>query len=224
MAEDGETRTCQALSYQISGESAAQFLQATPLEGCKSVTVTFYLFEDVLHKVQVLCDRGENSISLDFWLGQDPLTQTLAVDYVQSNNGSFCETRITVDTQRTEDSYQETWTISGTGEKDAVYRFAYCPYTGEMTIDTGLAEEAAKLILLEEESGFTIVSQDFSKLMRMLPDGQMLDIPQNISGSIAVTRGSAINTPEYKNLDQWSLEDFWSLLTGIGSLFGISLP
>ena len=38
---------------------------------------------------------------------------------------------------------------------------------------------------------------------------------------MTIRKGSEISIPEYKNLDQWSLDDLKVLLGGIGSLIGI---
>jgi len=38
-----------------------------------------------------------------------------------------------------------------------------------------------------------------------------------------VAKGSGFDTPGYKNLDQWSLQDLLALLGGIGGLLGLQI-
>ena len=74
--------------------------------------------------------------------------------------------------------------------------------------------EAISLNLSEAESGFRVMTQDFGKLMGWSGD-------KTYDCTMTIRKGSEISIPEYKNLDQWSLDDLKVLLGGIGSLIGI---
>ena len=74
--------------------------------------------------------------------------------------------------------------------------------------------------LMPAENGFSVQTEDSGALLHLLTGTHAF---QHSSCTMTVSRGSAFETPDYKNFTNCSLEDLLTLLSGIGSLIGINL-
>ena len=89
-------------------------------------------------------------------------------------------------------------------------------------VETSFNEgEATPLNFTGTEEGIRIESSNFVPLFRYLYPEQEKQLHNTVSGTVTFSRGNAISVPQYKNLSEWSLDDFLALLENIGSLIGI---
>lgn len=225
---DGNAVTCHKLDYRVSGEQVGNILsQATNRDypSDTSVTVSFYLYQNCVIKLMLSCEAGESAVSYSLSLGMNPGEDTLLLQEIDSSDGQFKELITSVSTQRSESSYEETWNIRKTeeGNSSAVsVSFEWNPTSGDMVLQSGGA--AVSLNLTETENGFCLVTDDFVQLIKIATQSVSTSTGSGkIPCTMTITKGSEISVPAYKNLDQWSLEDFLVLLGGIGSLLGIHI-
>lgn len=225
---DGNAITCHKLEYRVSGKQVGELLsQATGgayLEDTV-VTASFYLYQKAIVKMMLSCEDGESAINYGISLGLNPTEDVLTLQGIESNNGQYDEFIANVTTQRGENSYAETWNIHKTAEgvdKKISFSFEWNPTSGAMVLKSGAS--TVSLNLTETENGFRLVTDDLAQLMQIaMQNAQTSTKDSKVKCTMTVAKGSEIITPAYKNLDQWSLEDFLVLLGGIGSLFGINI-
>ena len=95
--------------------------------------------------------------------------------------------------------------------------------TGEMDLcvvrDGKKAE--AKVHLAGEGEHLTITTQNAASLLNLFREKNM---ESPVIVTLSISPGRPVVTPAYRNLDQWSMEDLWTLLKGLGSLVGLQLP
>jgi len=219
---DGNTFVkCRGLTYRLHAEEINQFLKSNLLAGADIITATFYLLEDSLIKVQVSISGEHQGDTLELYFGQDPEEDTLRCCFLRNQANTLVQTEIAVNTDRSEEEYRAHWQIVRTEEGETSLGYCYRPSTGAIALTNETTQETARIRLQKKENGFWMESQNFTQLFRIFcPEIQAVEA---VSGSVLVTKGSEITPMEYKNLNEWTLEDFWSLLTGLGSLFGISI-
>ena len=213
---------CQAVTYRINAEQLRKLDTDSPYS---EVAVTFYLYQNILVKVQVSCAASEQSVLYGLHLGQDPAEDILSLQVVGNNNGMFSNTSVTVESQSGEDQYTALWTVTlsennSTAETVTV-SYDYQSSSGVLEVTCSRMDAPFSVAVMKTENGFQAKSEDYSPLIRLLTQN---DDTEQISGTITVAKGSQITVPAYKNLNQWSMDDFWELLTGVGALIGIPLP
>ncbi len=218
---EAESRPCHKLTYGARGTAVSEILgyildTKGVAEG--SVTASFYLCDKTLVKADLHGQAGENCLSCSVSFGMDAASGPLVLVAVQEENGIYQEAEITVETQRSEDVFAEKWSILRP-QKEMSIAYRWDPATGDMDLVIGEAEDAVRLNLTETEDGARIETEEFHKLMNIL-DPQEKE-RENMSGVMTISKGSEVRTPAYKNLDQWSLDDFLVLLGGIGGLLGL---
>lgn len=226
IADEDTFLECYALSYCASGEQFNSMVPNTAIDEDASLTMTFYLYENVLVKIQFQYVSAGQSDLYSLNLGLDPLENTLSLQRIENEDGVFETFELSVETERTTDQYNETWCLSKTAngaEENVEIGFDYWISNGAMELRKNDAE-SVQLSFIETENGFRLETDHFEKLMEIFSEENTLTSQEkSISGIMMVTQGSQIVTPEYKNLNQWSLEDFWTLLSGVGSLIGIQI-
>ena len=84
-------------------------------------------------------------------------------------------------------------------------------------------EEEIALTLTEAETGIAVATEDFAQLLDALSRDGTGTPGEDISCEATIYKGSEVVTPEYKNLDQWTLKDFMVLLNGLGSLLKLEI-
>lgn len=222
-----QSLSCIELDYFISGEQVGWILSkltGDPYEKDTSANVSFYLCKEALVRLNLSGTTGEIPFQYCFDLGlnpmQDPLTLT-------GSYGTSKSLSATVTTQSSENLYAESWdihTISQGKEQDHAFSFDWNLNSGAMRLQWGQMPEPLYWNLQETEYGMRIETQDLGFWMRMLlqKEEDLVNTPK-ISSALTISRGSSIATPEYKNLDQWSMQDFLTLLAGAGSLMGVRL-
>ena len=217
------TRECFRLRFQVSGElirkgaEMADMRLPVALEAEDVLTADFYLAENYV----VRCDvslSGTDAMVFSLWADTQPVTDTLHLELTR-NEGKD-RTALTLDTVSSEVLYTEEVTIRNDTDVSAI-RYSWNRETGEgqlsRTNDSGKTSAALKLTAAED--GFRIQTNDLDALLAILGEGEdKADTP----ATLTVTRGSGFDTPVYKNLDQWSMEDILILLEGLGGLLGLN--
>ena len=213
------------LVFSVSGQQMEQLLSIIGVEtGGGAVVVSFYLLENAVVKISLQYETEEAVLQYSLDLGRDPLNDLLMLQGTQSVDGQYDELAIAVATQRQENRYTETWNIQK-GSDTILIALDWNPLGGDMTLKTSASEEPCSLNLTKAEDGFRLVTEDLTHLVKAFSlDSQPVRKDAKITCDMTVSKGSEIAAPAYKNLDQWSMEDFLTLLNGVGSLLGIGIP
>lgn len=221
---------CHSISYSVHGEQANQFFSDTTFSNDATVTAIFYLYQDILIKAQLTIVSNDQSIIYGLDLGTNPSEGTLCIrgDIVQ--DGSVDSYMLTVDTQRSEDRYVEIWSLLQTSQNNSMlvgdrsFCFEYQPSSGSMNIEFNKADAPIEIQLRKTENGFQMKTDHLASLIRIFTkNDEDVNAIEQTSCTMRVSKGSQIEKPAYKNIDKWSLEDFWSLLNSVGTLVGIHM-
>lgn len=214
---------CYRITYALSGPQVLEVLQQfIALDGAQtaSVTAAFYLHEQAVVLADAEIEAGETLYHLQVELGQDVQNDPLAVKYSEKKGSDLCQLDFSVVTSHREDLYRESWEIQRTGEAVTVFSYEWKENTGDMVLTVN-GSESIDLNLTESPTGLYLETNELNRLLAIAA-GQPHD-PQarQYRGSIRVSRGAEIAVPEYKNLNQWSMDDFLILMEGLGGLIGL---
>lgn len=228
---EDQTITCRKLEYTISGEAADLLLSklsGKEPEESVSMTASFYLYEKNVIKIVFSCDSQEKGFQILLELGTDPLSGPLSLQTVFREGEATQYLTALVKTRQAENRYSESWDVRFIADqvtKNLSLSYDWEPASGAAQLNVDNSENTISLIFQEREQGFYVVTEDFRTLWGSLTQKKL---PSFLTGEIACTlavqKGSQIAAPAYKNLSQWSMEDFLSLLSGVGGLFGLKLP
>ena len=215
------------LDFSVSVQQMEKFF-STMTNGAKtrdgSAVVSFYLFQNSVVKISLLYEAEGSELQYSLDLGKNPLKDFLTLQGTQSKDGEFDELAITVATQNGENRYTEIWNIQKGSDSSFFLTLVWNPLSGDMVLKTSVSAEPCLLNLVETENGFRITTDDLSRLICALSlNEQSVQKNNKVSCIMDVNKGSAVVTPAYKNLDQWTTEDFLALLNGVGSLLGINI-
>lgn len=211
---DNMMQECFIISFETTGaqiQAGLEYLDAKlpiSFDPEAEIDISFWMKDGWIHRIAVESENRE----LVMVFG----AEELAVIYDEAGHVRS----VLIHTQQTADTYRERIQISAEEYWDVSYNWN--PISGEMTIDGTREGERTELTVtfLPTETGFSLVSSDFHGLMHLL-------LQTKDSGDspcvLNVSKGADIETPEYQNFSQWSLDDFLSLMSGLGSLFGINL-
>lgn len=222
---EGKTLECDQLNYVISADQTGWLL--TKLAGEKresniGANVSFYLCEDALVRITLSGTAEETPFQYCMDLSLDPQYSPLTLT---GSYGTSESMSVTVSTQSEENRYAESWdihTVSEGREQDHSFAFDWNPYSGLLNFRSRKLSAPFSLILQGTENGLRLETKDLGFLVGLILHEEAVPASQ-ISGVLTVSKGSAIETPSYKNLDAWSMQDFLTLLAGVGSLIGIRL-
>lgn len=222
----GETvLSCTELDYIINMDQVAWLLSrltGDADENNGTAHFSFFLYEDALVRFRFSGMAGETPFQYCFDLSLDPLNDPLTITGSNDANQSMS---VTVSTQRSENQYAENWdihTVAEGEERDRSFSFDWSPQSGALNFRSGKLPVPVALNLQKAQSGVRLETEDLLSLIRMMLQEEIVS-PSDVSAVMTVSRGSAIEAPAYKNLDQWSMQDFLTMLAGAGSLVGIRL-
>lgn len=217
VSANGEVWDCAAVTYTFRGAQINAVFSKAAFQEQAPVYITFYLHDNALIKVSLLDHSDGAEKQYHIILGDDPKSGELSLQ-ATSQSGT-ANIRITTGNQKGIRS--ETWEVQE-NDKTKSYCFAGDNRKANVTLTEG--QRRGEFTLSESESGLQMESEDFITVWNLLSDSQSSEASRiTVPGSICIFQGSDIEPPEYKNLDQWSLEDFFILLEGIGSLIGIHI-
>lgn len=220
-----QTISCTELNYSISGEQMARVLSSLTGEKFEkdcTVYFSFYLYEDALVRFNLSGTTGETAFQYCFDLGRNPLENPLTLT---GSYGTEKSLSVTVSTQNSGNRYAESWdirTISSGKEQNHSFAFDWKPENGALNFRTQKMSLPINVIFRKTESGLRLETGDLQSLLEPLLDEDW-ESTDPISSVFTISKGSYMETPDYKNLDQWSMQDFLTLLAGVGSLVGIRL-
>lgn len=224
---DGATLTCDKLDIITTAEQLGQLPSVIAEKGFSqeaAITASFYLYENSLIKASVSLEEGSAMTQFSLNLGTNPLEDPISLQSIQRANDQEETLFVQVNTQREENRYAETWDVKK-GSEDHSFAYEWNPKTGEMLLRSGNVSETVSLNLMETDEGLELTTDSLSKLLQAMSQEETAWDRASTLGGCAMTikAGSQITTPGYKKLDQWAMEDFITLLSGIGSLFGIGI-
>lgn len=212
---------CHQIEYHFENKQVTQILRhLVPLENdaVSRVDAYFWLYEKKLVMADIRISSGESAYQIQPVFGMDPEKDLLQI-LIGNENGTHIEkTKISVDTVRDHDQIQEQWVI----ERDSVKtNLSYCwePATGDMTLRMNGSDEFI-LNLSENNEGLCVHSENLSDIYDAIT-GNVNPRKHMFSGSAVIGKGAEFVSPEYKNLDRWSMDDFLTVMEGIGGLIGL---
>jgi len=207
---DGQSLKCLRFDYSATGEQAGTLLGYLMDMGGLSqgdIAASFYLYDKTL--VAVRCDgrAGENRAALRLDLGQDAANGDVSIAVEKLENGEKSAFSYQIGAREADGTHTE---IIAFGTQSISYDWH--PQTGDMVL-TLPEKSPISLNLTQAQDGFQIQTKDFAALIG-------INSQKGFDSTMTVRKGSVITAPNYKNLDEWSLDDLLVLLGGIGGLLG----
>ena len=214
---------CQAISYHAGSEQLKNLFPDATFEGDPDIEVTFYLCEKNLVYVQLAYICEDRDVRYALFLGTDPQNNEIKVEVTVNSREKSEVSAISIDTRQNDSKYTENWdymkSVDGIQETNTL-SFDWEPSTGKLELQYNSNLPAA-LNLQETSEGIRIKSNNFAEIIQILKRNH--PVQAQITGEVLIKTSSAIAVPQYKNMDQWSIDDFFILLSGIGSLMGINI-
>lgn len=234
----GASRYAYAVTFCATGQELAELAgpyrnQMTPAlvsllnelksDETASVEVMFLLHNGDLAEIHLLTKTQTNQTHIFATLGTNPKSQQLAMDITTGSGESHSYTRLEIDTVSDTESYQEKLRISQRKNKEHsvfLLEYDYDLSTGEMDVCIIRNEKTAQaqLHLSGEGDTLTVISHNASSLLNLFLK-KPLEHPAICT--LTVSPGREVAVPEYRDLDQWSVDDLLSLLSSLGGLLGL---
>ena len=227
LALEGSNITCQKLDFYTDASQFGQLLTEIT-DGSFSekadITASFYLCKRSLVKLSLTVEEGEKALQLSLDLGFNPAENTLTLLINQRSGGQTNAICLTSTLRQEEGCYAEEWHIKK-NDVNRTFSYTWDLQNGDMLLKTDTSPEGVECNLSQTEGGFLLVTDEFSRLLESIwSTDKIPGFADNLSAcTMEVCKDSQILTPQYKNLSQWSLEDFIELLSGIGSVIGFSI-
>lgn len=187
------------------------------------VEVLFLLHKGALMEIQAVMTSVAVNTRIYVTLGTDPRTGPLNLVIITEAGEDSSNTVLKIETTSDETAYRETFSLSTTanGEQSTFSAdYTYDLSTGEMDVtilrDTDKAQ--LRLNLAGEGESVTITTQDITPLLNLFRETPATG---PAICTMTISPGTEISVPEYRNLDQWSMEDLLTLLEGFGGLLGL---
>lgn len=223
--EDGDEIAEAAQSYLAQApDSLASLICAMEKTDDSEVMVVFYLNDRQLTQVDagIIMDSASYRISAAF---QE--NNTIDLELFSYDGENLERTEMTVSTQSDSETYQEKLavirTVNGI-QTQTTADYSWDLSSGDMVMDLVLDGEKypLRLNLTGEGESFALTSQEFGVILSAISGREN---PRPAICTITVSPGEPITgVPEYRNLSDWSVEDFTLLITRLGNLVGIKLP
>ncbi len=216
---------CHRLSYQLDDARVIPYLKTfLPIESTKNAQVraACYLREKQLLLADIQIDAGDQRYHIQLEPGQSQTGDPLNLLWQYEKDQENLSVQLTISDN--EDLRRERWIICQNGMDEGNLELSYIwePATGILHLNTPAGDQIP--ITMQQASDRLILKTDeFSKIL----DAIHMDRPDFLLGldrcTLVLEKGAMIDPPDYRNLDTWSLEDFLTLLEGIGSLLGIGI-
>jgi len=222
---NGEELEVHKISYSLNTPQIADLLyQILDIEPDDSVHSegTFYVYEKKIVAAEIKAANTDTRRTIRLEMGlnisQDPIVAILATEQDQSRD----EKKIRIETASQSPVFRERWEFTGSNHNRLLINYEWVPDSGDMWLQINEGE-AIPINLTGTDYGIKIESTNFVPLFRYIYPKQAKQSHNTISGTVTFIRGNTIAVPPYKNLDQWSLDDFLIFLENIGSLIGFEL-
>lgn len=195
---DGETLPCFKVAYKIEGERARQLWGLAsnmpfPSEGA-SLYLNCWLYQKDLVKLELNAQMGQKQFSCLLTRSVDGSAHS--IDLTTS------EKEYAVSTRGEGEWRSDVFQLDG-----RTYAYQWNRSTGDLVL-TLPDRPTISMNLTKAEGGFRVES---AQLDGLIPS----DLFKGYICTAVVTKGTAIERPEFKNLSQWSLEDLLIFLNGV---------
>lgn len=200
----GQNLLCYRVVYKIEGETAETLwglLYSDPFPENGMVQLTCILHQKNLVRMELRAAARDRQVSGTLTLGDAPRTDDLSLE-IEAPDGQSLSASI-----RQEGEWK-TLRLA-----DTLLSYQWTPGTGDLILKLP-EKDPIPMTLREMEKGFTVESEELTGAMN-------LKLLSGYGCTASITRGADITSPEYKNLDQWSVED---LMTLLGSVWTLILP
>ena len=189
------------------------------------IRVEFLLHKGNLVQIQGELDSSGAYAQVCVVLGDDPENEPLTVEVITKAGEDDSGISLEIETASDEETYRERLRLTqtrNTVRSTISLDYGFDLSTGEMdlTILRDGEEAQLRMNLAGEKDTLTIISQDVTPLLNLFLK-KPLESPAICT--MTLSPGSEVDVPQYRNLDQWSLEDLLALLAGFGGLLGIKL-
>lgn len=194
----GQMQPCWRVGYRLREKTAGliwEKLMNEPLPEGGRVQFAFYLYQNSLVRVELNVEAGPKKMDGVLTLGPDVKRDDFILD--ASING--VSQRFSLTTRQGRESLQ----LNGQG-----ISYSWNPASGDFTL---FLAEPLPMKLTPAADGFQIQSDRLWSLLRKTP---VLDY----DCIVTIQKGTRFQTPEFKNLDQWSLDDLLIFLNGVWTL------
>ena len=216
-------RECYVISFQVDGElilSAAEYAGiALPVQVDANSTLEsiFYLAEGIVVRWDIAL-TGTDAFRLTLIGDTTPATDALRLEYTKPGEDKL---ELTLNTVSSDTLYTEELTIQTEDSRNLIrYSWNRENGDGQISRENLKGKWTSTLNMTPTDDGFRIITEDLEGLLAVLGAGEDQG---NSAATLTVTKGSSFSTPDYKNLDQWSLEDLMTLLGGLGGLLGLEI-
>lgn len=220
---NGEDLELHKISYSLNSPQITDLLcQILDLEPDESVhsEATFHVYKNKIVAAEIMGANSSTSriirLEMGLDISQDPIVAVLSTEKDQSRD----EKKIRIETAAKSPVFRERWEFTSSNHNRLLINYEWSPSSGDMWLQINEGE-ATPLNFTGTEEGIRIESSNFVPLFRYLYPEQEKQLHNTVSGTVTFSRGNAISVPQYKNLSEWSLDDFLALLENIGSLIGI---
>lgn len=241
LQRNGERSSVHAITFRATGQQIAEAAKphreeltaetAAWIDKIKDdpefyIEAVFYLDRGTLLQLEAGLKSSEGGIQITAGLGEPDEKQALSVILEITEGEKQARFELSVENSSNNEAYQEKILFSSTQNgknQTCCADYTYDLSSGEMDMSlTKNGEESRiRMHLAGEGETLTITTQDITPLINLFREKSM---ENPAICTLTIMQGTEIAVPEYRNLDQWSLEDLWTLIKGLGSLIGIHLP
>ncbi len=230
-----------AVTFQVDVQEIAQAAEdyrddlpreiMTWLDGLKKdpnalILVEFLLHRENLVQIRVETKSGRECTCISVVLGDHPDTGELTVEITSRAGETDHRSWLGVETVSNEETYQEQLCFVQTRNglrSELRLDYGFDPDTGELNLKILRDGEEAKvrINLSGEGETVTVRSGNLRPLLNILSDKHN---ESPVICTLTLSPGKAVDVPQYRNLDQWSMDDLYTLLSGLGGLLGLKMP
>ena len=236
----GEKAMVYAVSFQTTGQQILEAAQPhqdelTPplsawIDKIKQnpdilMKATFYLSRGEIIKLETNMQQTGSSSFVCATVGTGSESEPLTLNWEVKDRNSLDRFSLWVTTNSDSESYQEEIRLNHTRngiQKSWIIDYDYDLSSSEMDLLlTGNGKQAeVRVHLAAAGKRLTITSQNIAPFIDIFRKKTM---KSPAICTFSIMPGQAVVTPEYRNLDQWSMDDLWTLLKGLGSLIGLNI-
>ena len=191
-----------------------------------AVSAVFCLYKEKLAQIRICLQSSDRSIRIVADLGQSPVSNPLCLELEIREGEDLNRFTMTVDTKSGDDHYAETFCIAQT--QNGIRHSGQLDYdwdlsSGELTLALLLNDRKAdlRMNLAGEGDSLTFRTQDAAPILNLF---LKKPVSKPVICTLNLRAGRSVSVPEYRNLDQWSMEELFTLLTGFGGLIGLKMP
>ncbi len=216
---DGVVKKCQVLTYTITENLLKTHFPDTTQLG--SLDASFYLFDNKLAKIYIKSENNGVSNEIFFDFHQTLSDKIISVHFIDgAANNSWT---VTSEMEKSSGIFTEKWTWSNTNSRNPIKCVLLSQYdlitkTWQLALDD--SKGSINIALCETESGLQIHTDQFEEVLRRIVKAELPKSFSKIKCCMTMIPGSGIGIPEYVNLDEWSMEDLWNIISNVGSLSG----